>query len=217
MSETITTALKAAQKPVTSYLWTPDNSITFTPAVLERVFGDGRALFSITTINDRPAYWIIRGCSTWMISGDYRAPDGSPDFGDFADDILTAIEEEYGTSDYYELNAQHRWIDSETKKFVPTSWAEFPVINTHDGCSWGRLDWPALDGVEIEAHPFANRGNVLKVEATPPAVVCSTCDGTGKEGRHSICRDCDEPPSPQKRAEPVDNSCGDRGRDDGNR
>lgn len=25
---------------------------------------------------------------------------------------------------------------------------------------------------------------------------CPTCDGTGNEGRHSICRDCDETPSP---------------------
>lgn len=26
---------------------------------------------------------------------------------------------------------------------------------------------------------------------------CTTCGGTGKEGRHSICRDCDETPAPQ--------------------
>ncbi len=164
MSGPVTHALKDAQKPVTSYLWTPDNSITFTPAVLNKVFGDGRALFSITTINDRPAYWIVRGCSSWKISGDYRAPDGSPDFGDFTDEILAAIEDQYGTSDYYEMNANCRWIDSETKKFVPSSWAEFPVINTHDGCSWGRLEWPEIEGVELEPHPFAAWANVIKID-----------------------------------------------------
>lgn len=164
MSEAVTNALRTAQGPVRSYLWTPADSIFFTPAVVEQIFGDGRALFSITTINDRPAYWIVRGCSSWKISGDFRAPDGAADFGDFTDEIITAIEEEFGTSDYYEMNSQWRWIDSETKKFVPSSWCEFPVINTHDGCSWGRLEWPTLDGIELEPHPFATWGNVLKTE-----------------------------------------------------
>lgn len=41
----------------------------------------------------------------------------------------------------------------------------------------------------------------LKREASPP--VCRTCNDTGKEGRHSICRDCDELPSaPDYRGEP---------------
>jgi hypothetical protein len=34
--------------------------------------------------------------------------------------------------------------------------------------------------------------------------VCQTCDGTGMEARHSICRDCDELPlSPPTREEGV--------------
>jgi hypothetical protein len=33
------------------------------------------------------------------------------------------------------------------------------------------------------------------VEASPTAEKCPTCDGTGKEGRHSICRDCDKAPA----------------------
>lgn len=34
---------------------------------------------------------------------------------------------------------------------------------------------------------------------TEGSAVCPTCDDTGKEGRHSICRDCDENPTPAPR------------------
>lgn len=44
MPDERTQRLKAVQKPTRSYLWTPDDSITFTPQVLSKTFGDGRAL-----------------------------------------------------------------------------------------------------------------------------------------------------------------------------
>lgn len=80
-----------------AYLWVPADAITFVPPVLSTVYGDGRALFRITTINDRPAYWIVRGDSGWQVE-DYAAPDDAPDFGDFTDEILTDLEEEFGSS-----------------------------------------------------------------------------------------------------------------------
>lgn len=55
----------AIEKRQRSYLWIPEHSITFVPRLLPTIFGDGRALFTIATINQRPAYWVIRACSTW--------------------------------------------------------------------------------------------------------------------------------------------------------
>ena len=87
--------LKAAvEVETTNYLWVPADAITFVPPVLSTVYGDGRALFTISTINDRPAYWIVRGDSGWQVQ-DYHAPDDAPDFGDFTDDILTDLPERF--------------------------------------------------------------------------------------------------------------------------
>lgn len=36
-----------------------------------------------------------------------------------------------------------------------------------------------------------------EIDAPTPQTICQTCDGTGKEGRHSICRDCDGTPTPE--------------------
>lgn len=153
--DAITTALRAAQSPIRRCLWTDADAITFTPAVLEQTFGDGRALFRITTINNRPAYWIFRGCSTWETGLDYNAPDDAPEFIDQVDDIVSAIEDEFGGLSSYERNKNGVWIDSETKRFVPREWTAYPAINDEHGCSWGRLSWPQLDGIALVDHPWA--------------------------------------------------------------
>jgi hypothetical protein len=41
-----------------------------------------------------------------------------------------------------------------------------------------------------------NARDVLSATAAEASPVCQTCNDTGKEGRHSICRDCDETPTP---------------------
>lgn len=155
----ITKELVRLQRPIQRYLWTPADMITFTPAVLDQPFGDGRALFGLTTINNRPAYWLFRGCSSWKIS-DYDAPDGATEIAEFIDDVLRAIEEQFGGVSCYERNSRGDWIDSETKQFVPRSWVEFPVLDDETGCSWWREDWPSMEGVRLERHPWA-RTNVL--------------------------------------------------------
>lgn len=160
MSDAITEALRAAQKPIQRYLWVPDDAITFTPSVLEETFGDGRALFALTTINNRPAYWIIRGCSTWQVAFDHDAPRDAPEFPDFVDEIIATIENEFGSTCGYEMNSRGIWIDQETGRFIPPAWAEYPTIDSNMGCSWGRLDWPELEGVDLQPHPFG-RCNML--------------------------------------------------------
>jgi len=52
-----------------------------------------------------------------------------------------------------------------------------------------------------EAEFFIDR---LTSASPVPTEVCSTCNGTGKGGRHSICRDCDETPSPLKRRDGIE-------------
>jgi hypothetical protein len=47
------------------YLWTPADAINFKPALCGNVYGDGRALFGLSTLNLRPAYYVIRGDSGW--------------------------------------------------------------------------------------------------------------------------------------------------------
>lgn len=70
---------RAIEKRKCAYLWTPADAITFVPRVLPTIYGDGRALFTIATINQRPAYWVIRACSTWG-SGLDREDSTGPDF-----------------------------------------------------------------------------------------------------------------------------------------
>ena len=50
--------VKAIERRERAYLWTPADTISFIPRVLPTVYGDGRALFALATINQRPAYWV---------------------------------------------------------------------------------------------------------------------------------------------------------------
>jgi hypothetical protein len=38
------------------YLWTPADAINFKPALCGNVYGDGRALFGLSTLNLRPSW-----------------------------------------------------------------------------------------------------------------------------------------------------------------
>ena len=154
MDARIAEKLRAAQKPIERYLWVPSDAITFTPAVLTRSFGDGRALFGFSTVNNRPAYWIVRGCSSWALDLDYKAPSSAPDFAEFCFDVMGEIEDEFGSADHYEYCWKaDRWRDRDTFEFVPNAWVEYPALDPENGCHWFRLDWPT--GFDTEPHPFA--------------------------------------------------------------
>lgn len=54
---------------------------------------------------------------------------------------------------------------------------------------------PLLSSEECIQGYFASKRITAALQGIPPVdqtAVCLTCEGTGKEGRHSICRDCDE-------------------------
>lgn len=155
---------KAVEKRRRAYLWTPANAITFTPRLLPVFYGDGRALFTIATINQRPAYWVIRTCSTWECGLD-REDSAGPDFGEMTDEIMTDLEEAFGrgrcgysgSSLFYprKERIQHCQCEECTDRYT----ARWPEVDDYGGCSWSRIDWP--EGFRTIKNPLSWQGNLL--------------------------------------------------------
>lgn len=170
MTDPISLRLQALQLPITAHLWVPADAITFTPHVLSKVYGDGRALFYVGTINSRPAYWIIRGCSTWMVHSDYDAPDGSVDVADMIDDIMNDLEEEFGRAESdvdYEWDDEDRIVDLNADvdgpRFMSVADISYPTVDYGGGAHWGRADWPNEIDQPLVDHPFTRRYRILEV------------------------------------------------------
>lgn len=158
---------KAVEKRQSGYLWIPEHAIKFTPHVLPVIYGDGRTLFKLTTINQRPAYWVIRACSTW--GSGYDSEDNvGPDFAELTDDILTDLEEAFGRGTCGYSGSSLFWPKRERMRNCKCEeceegpMARWPMVNDSGGCIWSRTDWPA--GFETEANPLNWRGNLLKVQ-----------------------------------------------------
>lgn len=155
---------KAIEKRERAYLWTPADTISFIPRVLPNFYGDGRALFAIATINQRPAYWVIRVCSTWGSGFDIEEASG-PDFAEMTDDILTDLEEAFGngrcgysgTSLFQSRRDRMRYCKCED--CVEPGKARWPMVDGCGGCSWSRIDWPA--GFDVVRNPLAPSNNIL--------------------------------------------------------
>lgn len=149
----------AVEKRQQSYLWVPGDTPPFVPALSPTVYGDGRALFTLSTINQRPRYWIIRCDSEW----------DSDDFCQMTDDILADLEEHFGnglcgysgTSLFWPKKDRIRncrcedCTDGEYR-------AKWPMVDGSGGCSWSRMDWPK--GFLTAPNPLCWRGNLLKTE-----------------------------------------------------
>lgn len=163
MTDPITKALAAAQVETTTHLWTPKHPVTFTPAVLEEALGDGRALFRITTINGRPRWWLVRGCSSWQVS-DGEAPENIIEPGDevidWIDDIVQAIADEFGGLPNME-DENGDYVDHDTGLPFDPSDIVYPQIDDRTGSFWERVDWPDLPGVALEPHPYAPNVRIL--------------------------------------------------------
>lgn len=161
----------AIERRQRAHLWVPADAISFVPRVLPLIYGDGRALFAIATINQRPAYWVIRACSTWGSGSDRKDAPG-PDFAEMADDILTALEEAFGNgrcaysgnSLFWPKRERLRNCKCEDCQVGPM--ARWPMVDGDGGCSWSRIDWP--EGFETEANPLHWRGNLLTAALTKP-------------------------------------------------
>lgn len=164
---------QAVEQPRESYLWTPADMITFTPRLLPVFYHDGRALFRISTINQRPRYWIIRGCSTWGCGLDREDSEG-PDFGELTDEILSALEDHFGNGRCgYSGNSlfwprKERLRDCDCEECDERGWkASWPMVDGSGGCSWSRMDWPP--GFETVPNPLSHSGSLLG--AVTPQVV----------------------------------------------
>lgn len=155
---------KAIEKRHTSYLWAPKDSISFVPRLLPAIYGDGRALFTIATINQRPAYWVIRACSTWGCGLD-REDSVGPDFAEMTDKIMEDLENAFGSGRCgYSGNSlfwpkKERIRNCQCEECSDRYMARWPMVDDHGGCSWSRTDWP--DGFDTVANPLSWRGNLL--------------------------------------------------------
>ena len=118
-------------------LWVEGDSGPMTPYVCEASFGDGMPLLTISTINQRPNYHVVRVHSGW----DQSNWSAGENVGDHIDEILWAIEDECGRT---------RWNEDdrgdgrdERGRFVagPDPW---PAIEAEGGCCWGHIRWPWL-------------------------------------------------------------------------
>ena len=145
-----------------SYLWVPGDTPNFKPALCDNIYGDGRALFALATINQRPRYYVIRGDSGWTCDLDRDSPwpeIAETNFGEHVDEILTALEEQFGSgrcgysgsSLFWPAPDRHCNCEECEDPYV----AEWPVVDDEGGCSWGRLRWPT--GFPTVPHPFTSR------------------------------------------------------------
>ncbi len=168
MSDAITAALAAAQGEITTHLWTPDHPVTFAPRVLPHVFGDGRALFRVTTINNRPCWWLVRGCSTWT-EGNDPDDDAFEPLIDRIDDVVQAIADEFGGLPNMESEEDpEAYVDHATGGPFDPADIVYPQIDDRTGTSWSHEDWPDLPGIALVAHPeprAAARGIRILAEA----------------------------------------------------
>lgn len=161
---------KRIEKRQRSYLWTPKDAISFIPRLLPTFYGDGRALFAITTINQRPAYWVIRGCSTWGCGSDLGESSG-PEIIELIDDIVTDLEDAFGSGRCgYSGNSlfwprRDRIRDCQCEECSDRYVARWPMVDDEGGCSWSRIDWPKA--FETVDNPLSWRGNLLVSSLIP--------------------------------------------------
>lgn len=140
-------ALKATIEVETNdHLWHPDDGVDFVPRLCDKIFGDGRALLRLTTINSRPRYYVLRIDSRWDVE-DRDAPDGAYDLREALDEIYQALGEELGLAS-----------DEDEELDKLSAW---PVLDHDLGTSWRRMSWPELAGATFEPHPFAPYCNLL--------------------------------------------------------
>lgn len=156
-----------------AYLWVPADAITFVPRLLPTIYGDGRALFTISTNNQRPAYWVIRACSTWGCGLDRENAPG-PDFVEMTDDIMTELEEAFGRGRCGHSGNSLFWSKKERLRNCQCeecsdrhARARWPMVDDDGGCLWGRMDWP--DGFDTVTNPLSRRGNLLALESPTPS------------------------------------------------
>lgn len=131
---------EAIERPFLGTLWTEGDRGMMTPYVCEHSFGDGLHLLTVTTINQRPNYWVVRVDSSWpeMRRGYDYLRDST--VGEHIDDVLTAIEEECGKVGE-SLDEKCEDCGDDWCACNVDSGEQFPALDDDMGCSWGHIEW----------------------------------------------------------------------------
>lgn len=138
------------------YLWVPEDAVTFKPALSNRIFGDGRALMGLSTMNQRPKFYILRVDSQWEIGTDMQAPDDAVEFAEYVDAICFALEDEFGRGGYDDGSGEKETARERNRR---RAW---PAFDDNGGCTWWRVNWPEKCGIKTVPHPFSPHYTILK-------------------------------------------------------
>ena len=107
---------------------------TCDPRFVQQALGNGEVLIGLQPLNTRPHYYVMRVDSFWHLQGCRTCEEGCPDeLVQHLDEILDAIEDEYGEKTSIEWNNAQE-PESEP---APTGW---PVFSGDSGESWFALD-----------------------------------------------------------------------------
>ena len=108
---------------------------------------------------------MIRGCSTWGCGFDREDAVG-PDFAELTDDLITALEEAFGSGRCgYSGNSlfwprKERLKNCQCEECDEKRWkAKWPMVDDNGGCSWSRSDWPK--GFATVPNPLSCQGSLL--------------------------------------------------------
>ena len=118
--------------PTKRCLWTPDDEIEFTPPLSNTIYGDGKALLGVSTIYDRPAFWIVRIDGGWVTESDFPRGDGM-DVREAIEEITECLYDEFGNGEP---------LEDDEDPAIREYGFPFPAINLQDGFHWFRIDWP---------------------------------------------------------------------------
>jgi len=133
---------KVVERRNKSYLWVPGDTPPFKPALMPLIYGDGRALFSFGTINQRPRYWVIRGDSRWECGIDV----GGVDIAEISDELLTDLEDQFGSGRCCYSGSSLFWPkrdrSCDCEECSDRLIAKWPMVDGCGGCHWSRMDWP---------------------------------------------------------------------------
>lgn len=126
-------------------LWVDGDRSPMTPYVIKETFGDGMHLMTVSTINQRPNYWVVRVDSSW-IGAHWPYYRGGQDVrGDHIDEIIDVIEDECGRAGIYLDEPCDNCEDTCCKCSDDFDSGEaFPEIDYDYGYSWGEIRWPWL-------------------------------------------------------------------------
>jgi hypothetical protein len=108
-----------------------------TPRLCSQIFGDGRQLVTITPINFRPHYFVVRVDSAWHTDC-RRDCNGANCIYENLDDIKDALNDDFAMDMYecYGLDVP----DEESEEY------DYFYADMFDcGCSWGPFDWPGTN------------------------------------------------------------------------